>query len=83
MRLPRNLSGQRLIYLLKIFGYQVTRQTGSHIRLTTLEMGEHHMTIPQHNALRVGTLSVILTDVAQHFQMSKEEVIEQLFKDEP
>ncbi|NJO18388.1 MAG: type II toxin-antitoxin system HicA family toxin [Thioploca sp.] len=82
MRLPRHLSGQRLVNLLKIFGYQVTRQTGSHIRLTTFKMGKHHMTIPQHNPLRIGTLSAILTDVAQHFQISKEEVIEQLFKDE-
>jgi predicted RNA binding protein YcfA (HicA-like mRNA interferase family) len=27
-------------------GYQVTRQTGSHLRLTTDEGGRHHVTIP-------------------------------------
>lgn len=41
-------------------------------------MGEYHITISQHHVRRVNTLSAILTDVAQHFQISKEEVIEQL-----
>ncbi|MEK7770741.1 MAG: type II toxin-antitoxin system HicA family toxin [candidate division NC10 bacterium] len=31
-------------------GYRVTRQTGSHLRLTTLERGEHHVTVPRHAA---------------------------------
>ena len=79
MKLPRDISGQRLAKLLKVFGYQVTRQTGSHLRLTTLEGEEHHITIPQHDALRVGTLASILDDVAQHAQLSREEIIEQLF----
>ncbi|MCH8056390.1 MAG: type II toxin-antitoxin system HicA family toxin [Proteobacteria bacterium] len=34
MRLPRDLTGARLVKALeKKFGYTVTRQTGSHIRL--------------------------------------------------
>jgi len=41
MRLPRDLSGDDLAKILKVFGYQITRQTGSHMRLTTLEGGEH------------------------------------------
>jgi predicted RNA binding protein YcfA (HicA-like mRNA interferase family) len=35
MRLPRDLSGSQLIKALKRLGYQPTRQTGSHVRLTT------------------------------------------------
>lgn len=46
MRLPRDISGDRLTKALKMFGYSVTRQTGSHMRLTTLERGEHHITVP-------------------------------------
>lgn len=79
MKLPRDVSGADLAKALKIFGYNVTRQTGSHLRLTTLEHGEHHLTIPQHNSLCVGTLANILSDVAIHCDLSREEVVERLF----
>ena len=79
MRLPRDISGRELAKLLKVFGYQITRQIGSHLRLTTLEAGEHHITIPEHKALRVGTLAAILDDVAQHVKLSREDVLERLF----
>ena len=32
--------------LLKQYGYEITCQTGSHMRLTTMVGGEHHVTIP-------------------------------------
>lgn len=79
MRLPRDLSGDDLAQALRKLGYQVTRQTGSHIRLTTTERGEHHLTVPNHNPLRVGTLSGILADVAEHFGLSREELAARLF----
>ncbi|MBM3580497.1 MAG: type II toxin-antitoxin system HicA family toxin [Alphaproteobacteria bacterium] len=53
MRLPRDLSGDTLARSLRQFGYETTRQTGSHLRLTTHRGGEHHITIPRHAALRV------------------------------
>ena len=79
MRLPRDLSGSDLAQVLRKFGYSITRQTGSHLRLTTFEHGEHHLTIPHHASLRVGTLSAILADVATHFEMSREELLDKLF----
>ena len=79
MRLPRNLSGQDLVCALRALGYQVTRQTGSHLRLTTSEHGEHHITIPQHGSLRVGTLAAILANIAQHFEMSRDDLVSKLF----
>ena len=79
MRLPRDLSGEELAALLKQYGYQVTRQTGSHMRLTTMMGGEHHLTIPRHSALRVGTLSGILSDVAEHLGLSRQALAEALF----
>ena len=54
LRLPRDLSGEGLAALLGRYGYEVTRQTGSHMRLTTTQGGEHHITIPRHESLRVG-----------------------------
>ncbi len=44
MKLPRNVSAQNLVKASKKLGYEVTRQTGSHIRLTTLQNGQHHIT---------------------------------------
>jgi predicted RNA binding protein YcfA (HicA-like mRNA interferase family) len=79
LRLPRDLSGEDLAKALRAFGYQVTRQTGSHLRLTTSERGEHHVTIPRHQPLRVGTLAAILADVADHFELSREELVARLF----
>jgi predicted RNA binding protein YcfA (HicA-like mRNA interferase family) len=80
MRLPRNLSGDELASLLGRYGYQVTRQTGSHMRLTTIQGGAHHVTIPRHASLRVGTLNAILKDVAQHLELDRETLIKFLFE---
>jgi predicted RNA binding protein YcfA (HicA-like mRNA interferase family) len=60
MKLPRDISGTELARKLRALGYEITRQSGSHMRLTTMQHGEHHLTIPQHNPLRVGTLAGIL-----------------------
>lgn len=79
MRLPRDLSGRELARLLRRYGYAVTRETGSHLRLTTHEGGQHHVTIPDHDALRVGTLAGILTDVAEHLGLERSVLAQQLF----
>ncbi len=81
MKLPRDLSGSDLAKRLRVLDYQITRQTGSHLRLTTQENGEHHITIPRHDPLKLGTLAGILADVAQHFAMSRESVEARVFKD--
>jgi predicted RNA binding protein YcfA (HicA-like mRNA interferase family) len=78
-RLPRDTSGHNLAKALAKFGYEVTRQTGSHLRLTTQVNGEHHVTVPAHDHLRVGTLSGILTEVARHLELSKDELASRLF----
>jgi predicted RNA binding protein YcfA (HicA-like mRNA interferase family) len=79
MKLPRDLSARELIQVLARRGYVVTRQRGSHIRLTTQVNGEHHITIPDTEALRAGTLGSILRDVAEHFGISRQDLIDELF----
>ncbi len=79
MKLPREISGEELAKLLKKYGYKVTRQTGSHIRLTTAVKGEHHITIPAHKYLKIDTLSGILNDIAIHFKIDKADLIKELF----
>ena len=78
MKLPRDLTGLQLVKILEALGYQVTRQTGSHIRLSTSQNGVHHITIPAHNLLKTGTLSAILNDVTQHFDLSRDELVNRL-----
>jgi len=60
MKIPRDLSGAELVKRLARLGYATTRQTGSHIRLTSTVQGEHHITLPNHDPLKVGTLAAIL-----------------------
>ena len=79
MRLPRDISSSELIKLLEKLGYQISRQKGSHIRLTTTQQGEHHITIPNHNPKRLGTLSSIITDIDNHFKKTKEEIAKEVF----
>ena len=79
MKLPRDLSGEDLVKALAGFEYVVDRQSGSHIRLTTQLNGEHHITIPTHNPLKIGTLNAILRDVAEHFNLTRDELLSQLF----
>lgn len=80
MKIPRDLSSKDLIKSLSFKGYEVTRQTGSHVRLTTQENGKHSITIPVHNPIKIGTLNNILRDVAQHFDISRDELLTELFK---
>lgn len=78
MRLPRDLGGDDLVVLLRRYGYEATRQTGSHIRLTTVKNGVHHVTIPRHKPLRIGTLQSILKDIAHHLEMDWSDFLQDL-----
>ncbi len=78
MRLPRDWSGEKLAGLLRRYGYEITKQTSSHMRLTTQRGGEHHVTIPRHSSLRAGTLNAILRDVARHLGIERNELLREL-----
>lgn len=80
-RLPRDISGAELIKRLKSVGYVPTRQTGSHVRMTLEDaQGQHHITIPLHNWLKVGTLAGILDDVSDRLKIDREELLRRVFK---
>lgn len=81
MKLPRDLGGEDLAALLGRYGYVMSRQTGSHMRLTsTFKGAEHHLTVPKHKPLRVGTLSSIVNEVASYLEMERQSLIKELFK---
>ena len=79
MRLPRDVSGAEVAKRLERLGYRVTRQTGSHMRLTLSDSPEHHVTIPAHDAIRIGTLAAILSSVAARLGISREDLFTRLF----
>ena len=80
MKLPRDWGGGELAKRLRRYGYEITRQTGSHLRLTTSRGGEHHITIPRHSPLKVGTLNAVLKEVATHFGIERDELLRELTK---
>jgi predicted RNA binding protein YcfA (HicA-like mRNA interferase family) len=80
-KVPRDLSGRDLAKLLSRYGYSIVRETGSHIRLVSaLKQTEHKITIPDHEPLKIGTFNNILKDVADYLKISKQELIEELFR---
>jgi predicted RNA binding protein YcfA (HicA-like mRNA interferase family) len=81
VRLPRNLSGMELVVLLRRhYGYNLIRQRGSHMRLASTYMGyEHHVSVPRHNPLRLGTLDRIFGDVAEYLDIDEDELKQELF----
>ncbi len=74
MRLPRDLTGAQLVRALGKLGYMPTRQTGSHVRLTCESPKQHHITVPLHDPLRIGTLAVILSAVAESREITRDEL---------
>ncbi len=81
MKLPRDMGGEKLAALLGKYGYKITRQTGSHMRLTSTSKGsEHHITIPRHKPLRVGTLSSIVNEIATYLEIERQKLVEELFR---
>jgi predicted RNA binding protein YcfA (HicA-like mRNA interferase family) len=80
VKLPRDISGRDLIKALSRLDYQVTRQTGSHIRLTTQRNGQHSITVPAHDPIKIRTLNAILRGIGEHHKLDRDRLIVILFK---
>ncbi len=78
MKTPRDVSGRQLVKALRHLGYERVRQDGSHIRLTTEIDGVLHVTIPDHDPLRIGTFKSILKMIADHHGLTVEELVQKL-----
>jgi len=76
VKIPRDLNGADLARGLAAYGYVVTRQSGSHMRLSRQDGDQQqHLTIPAHKPLRVGTLRQILKDVANQTGSNLEAIL--------
>ena len=79
MKLPRDLSGEELIkHLCKRWEYQRVHQVGSHVILQSQQPSPHRIAVPAHSPLRVGTLNGILSNVASHKNVAKEEILKDI-----
>jgi predicted RNA binding protein YcfA (HicA-like mRNA interferase family) len=78
VKLPRNVSGDKLVKGLRRVGYEFTRQKGDHVYLTTLTNGEHHVAVPLHKSVKVGTLGSILAAVAGHLRVEREALLKDM-----
>jgi predicted RNA binding protein YcfA (HicA-like mRNA interferase family) len=78
VKLPRDVSGDRLIRALEYLGYKVVRQKGSHVRLRHEGPPAHAITVPLHNPVKIGTLHGILTEVGLMRSINIESLIELL-----
>ena len=81
MRLPRDLSGHELAKMLRRYGYEVGRQTGSHLRLQSNLRGTYHqVTVPNHKTLKLGTLNAIISAVAKYLAKDRLQLAQELFE---
>jgi predicted RNA binding protein YcfA (HicA-like mRNA interferase family) len=78
VKVPRDVSGRELLRALTRLGYQLARQKGSHVIATTQVRGEHHVAVPMHDPIKIGTFNNILRDVGQHHGLTRDELLEQL-----
>ena len=77
MRLPRDVNADMLIKVFSRYGYCVTRQVGSHVRLTNKD-NHHSITIPQHNPLKVGLLHSLIKDFCAVNGISTLDIVKKL-----
>ena len=49
------------------------------MRLTDQSSPQHHITIPAHDPLKIGTLAAILGDVGNHLKLDRDELLRRLF----
>ncbi len=80
MKIPRDLGARQLVQGLTRIGYEQSRQTGSHIRLSKKAPVEHHVTIPNHDPIRIGTLNAILKDVARKNGLDRDELLRKILR---
>lgn len=77
--LPRDLTGADLVKALRRLDYQETRTTGSHVRVTCPGPPQHHLTIPKHDPVKVGTLAGILDELARARKTTRDQILQALF----
>jgi len=59
-KLPRSISGQKVVKALQKAGYKNDHMTGDHIILRQNEEPYRRLTVPRHRSVSIGTLRAII-----------------------
>lgn len=79
MKIPRDLSGKKLIAALcRDWGYVKVNQVGDHVILQTKTPFPHRIAIPDHKTLRIGTPNAILRSISRHKGTDRETLLNSL-----
>ena len=78
MKLPRDVSGSKLIRALRRLDYEVVRQRGSHVQLIHRPSNGNRLVVPDHAQLKPGLLSDLLNQLSSYHGVTRDELIEQL-----
>lgn len=79
-KIPRDVDAVKFLkHLKRAFGYEVTRQKGSHLRIERLSHPIHRMTIPNHDPIVIGTLTDILNELEEVHGIKREALLKLLF----
>lgn len=71
------VSSTDIVRVLKKLGYSFVHQRGSHIKMVKrTDQGDHIVIIPFRTEERKRTLNNILNDIADHNNMTKQELID-------
>ncbi len=63
----KRLSGAEVVDILEQFGFQVSSQRGSHIKLRRVsETGQETLTVPNHRQLDTGTCPAIYREACRY-----------------
>jgi len=66
------LSGSEVIKIFFLFGFEITSQRGSHIKLSRkTNFGKQVITVPNHNELDKGTLKAIFNQALRFISESE------------
>lgn len=90
MKVPKNISAEKLTESLKKLGYEIIRRENNHITvsasITYVKENEednetiiHFLTFPDHSPIKPVTLSAIAGDVAMHHKQKKTAILELLY----
>jgi len=77
MKIPRDIDANSLIKVISSYGYSISRQVGSHIRLENKSNG-HKITIPNHDPIKIGTLNKIVKDICSINNLKLSDLINKL-----
>ncbi len=79
MKLPRNVNGDDFAdHICRHWEYTRITQVGSHIMLRTETPSRARQVIPAHKPLKLGTFSKILSQIAVHKGVSREDILRDL-----